>query len=147
MDYSENRIVDYTDDSTIGRGAMDVPFLLLTLLLMVIGVVMVLSASFARAYYSESTNHTATYYFSRQLFFALTGIAIMIVASRFPIGFYRRFSGMILLFSVVMLLLVLVGGVKANGARRWFQIGSITFQPSEIAKIAVISFFGVSGTV
>ena len=140
MDYSENRIVDYTDDSTIGRGAMDVPFLLLTLLLLVIGVVMVLSASFARAYYSESTNHTATYYFSRQLFFALTGIAIMIVASRFPIGFYRRFSGMILLFSIVMLLLVLVGGVRANGARRWFQIGSITFQPSEIAKIAVILF-------
>ena len=140
MDYSENRIVDYTGDSTIGRGAMDVPFLLLTLLLLVIGVVMVLSASFARAYYSESTNHTATYYFSRQLFFALTGIAIMIVASRFPIGFYRRFSGMILLFSVVMLLLVLVGGVRANGARRWFQIGSITFQPSEIAKIAVILF-------
>ena len=137
MDYSENRIVDYTDDSTIGRGAMDVPFLLLTLLLLVIGVVMVLSASFARAYYSDGN---ATYYFSRQLFFALTGIAIMIVASRFPIGFYRRFSGVILLFSVVMLLLVLVGGVKANGARRWFQIGSITFQPSEIAKIAVILF-------
>ena len=137
MDYSENRIVDYTGDSTIGRGAMDVPFLLLTLLLLVIGVVMVLSASFARAYYSEGN---ASYYFTRQLFFALTGIAIMIVASRFPIGFYRRFSGVILLFSIVMLLLVLVGGVKANGARRWFQIGSITFQPSEIAKIAVILF-------
>ena len=137
MDYSENRIVDYTGDSTIGRGAMDVPFLLLTLLLLVVGVVMVLSASFARAYYSEGN---ANYYFSRQLFFALTGIAIMIVASRFPIGFYRRFSGVLLIFSVVMLLLVLVGGVKANGARRWFQIGSITFQPSEIAKIAVILF-------
>lgn len=137
MDYSDNRIVDYTDDSTIGRGAMDVPFLLLTLLLLVIGVVMVLSASFARAYYSDGN---ATYYFSRQLFFAITGIAIMILASRFPIGFYRRFSGMILLFSIVMLLLVLVGGVRANGARRWFQIGSITFQPSEIAKIAVILF-------
>ena len=137
MDYSENRIVDYTGDSTIGRGAMDVPFLLLTLLLLVVGVVMVLSASFARAYYSDGN---ATYYFTRQLFFALTGIAIMILASRFPIGFYRRFSGVILLFSVVMLLLVLVGGVRANGARRWFQIGSITFQPSEIAKIAVILF-------
>lgn len=140
MEYSQNRLADYTDDSAIGRGGIDVPFLLLTLLLLVIGVVMVLSASFARAYYSSATNHTATYYFSRQLIFAVTGVGIMIVASRFPIGFYRRFSGVILLFSVVMLLLVLVGGVRANGARRWFAIGGITFQPSEIAKIGVILF-------
>ena len=140
MDYSETRLADYTDDSAIGRGGIDVPFLLLTLLLLTIGVVMVLSSSFARAYYSSATNHTATYYFSRQLIFAVTGVAIMIVASRFPIGFYRRFSGVILLFSLVMLLLVLVGGEKVNGARRWFKIGGITFQPSEIAKIAVILF-------
>ena len=140
MEYSENRLADYSEDSSIGRGSIDVPFLLLVLLLLTIGVVMVLSASFARAYYSAATKHTATYYFTRQLFFAVTGVAIMLLASRFPIGFYRRFSGVLLLFSIVMLLLVLVGGVRANGARRWFQIGSITFQPSEIAKIAVILF-------
>ncbi len=140
MEHSENRLADYSEDSAIGRGSIDVPFLLLVLLLLTVGVVMVLSASFARAYYSAATKHTATYYFTRQLFFAVTGVAIMLLASRFPIGFYRRFSGVLLLFSVVMMLLVLVGGVRANGARRWFQIGSITFQPSEIAKIAVILF-------
>ena len=140
MEYSENRLADYSEDSAIGRGSIDVPFLLLVLLLLTIGVVMVLSASFARAYYSAATKHTSTYYFTRQLFFAVTGVAIMLLASRFPIGFYRRFSGVLLLFSIVMLLLVLVGGVRANGARRWFAIGSITFQPSEIAKIAVILF-------
>ena len=140
MDYSQNRIADYTDDSSISRGSIDVPFLLLTLLLLVIGVIMVLSASFARAYYSEATHHTATYYFTRQLFFAASGIGIMLFASRFPISFYRRFSGIILLASVGLLLLVLLGGVRANGARRWFSIGGITFQPSEIAKIGVILF-------
>ena len=140
MEYSENRLADYSDDSSIGRGSVDVPFLLLVLLLLTIGVVMVLSASFARAYYSAATKHTATFYFTRQLFFAVTGVAIMLLASRFPIGFYRRFAGILLLFSVVMLLLVLIGGEKVNGARRWFSIGSITFQPSEIAKIAVILF-------
>ena len=140
MEYNDNRLADYSDDSSIGRGSVDVPFLLLVLLLLTIGVVMVLSASFARAYYSAATKHTATYYFTRQLFFAVTGVAIMLLASRFPIGFYRRFAGVLLLFSVVMLLLVLVGGEKVNGARRWFSIGSITFQPSEIAKIAVILF-------
>ncbi len=140
MEHSENRLADYSEDSAIGRGSIDVPFLLLVLLLLTVGVVMVLSASFARAYYSAATKHTATYYFTRQLFFAVTGVAIMLLASRFPIGFYRRFSGVLLLFSVVMMLLVLVGGVRANGERRWFKIGSITFQPSEIAKIAVILF-------
>ncbi len=140
MEYTKDRLADYSGDSHIGRGSIDVPFLLLVLLLLAIGVVMVLSASFARAYYSTATKHTATFYFTRQLFFAVTGVAIMLLASRFPIGFYRRFSGILLLFSIVMLLLVLLGGVRANGARRWFAVGSITFQPSEIAKIAVILF-------
>lgn len=137
MDYPESRLADYTDDSQIGRGAVDVPFLLITLLLLTIGVIMVLSASFSRAYYA---GYGASYYFNRQLFFAVSGVAIMIVASRFPIGFYRRFSGVIYLFSLVMLLLVLVAGTKDNGARRWFTVGSITFQPSEIAKLAMILF-------
>ncbi len=144
MEYTKDRLADYSGDSHIGRGSIDVPFLLLVLLLLAIGVVMVLSASFARAYYSTATKHTATFYFTRQLFFAVTGVAIMLLASRFPIGFYRRFSGILLLVSIGMLLLVLLGGVRANGARRWFAIGSITFQPSEIAKIGVILYFADS---
>ncbi|MBE6914185.1 MAG: putative lipid II flippase FtsW [Ruminococcaceae bacterium] len=118
---------------------MDVPFLLITLLLLTIGVVMVLSSSFARAYYTTE-NHTATYFFSRQLIFAIAGVGVMIFASFFPIGFYRRVSGMVLFFSIVLMLLVLVGGKKVNGARRWFELFGVTFQPSEIAKIAVILF-------
>ena len=122
------------------RGSIDLPFLLLTLLLLTVGVIMVLSASFARAYYSESTNHTATYYFSRQLAFAAAGVGIMLAASRFPIGFYRRIALPLYIFSCVMLFLVLVGGERANGARRWFKIAGIQFQPSEIAKLALILF-------
>ena len=101
MDYAsekqtEERLGDYRGDSLISRGAMDIPFLLITLLLLTIGVVMVLSASFARAYYDPNTK-SATYYFTRQLFFAVTGIGILYVASRFPIGFYRRMSSLIFL--------------------------------------------------
>ena len=129
----ESRLADYTEDAGIGRGAIDVPFLLLTLLLLAIGVIMVLSASFARAYYSAASNHNANYYFSRQLLFALAGVAVMLVASRFPIGFYRRISGLVLLGSVALLLLVLVAGTKVNGARRWFEMFGVTFQPSEFA--------------
>ena len=141
MDYSQARITDAAEEGSGRRhGSMDLPFFLLTVLLLTVGVIMVLSASFARAYYSEATRHSATYYFSRQLVFAVTGVAIMLAASRFPIGFYRRMALPLMAFSVVMLVLVKLGGVEANGARRWFQIGGITFQPSEIAKAAVILF-------
>lgn len=140
MNYSDERLEDYSSDASIGRGALDVPFLLITVLLLGIGVIMVLSASFARAYYSSASDHNASYYFVRQLGFALSGVVIMYIASRFPITFYRRFSGVLLLFSIVLLVLVLVGGSVANGSRRWFSFGGVTFQPSEIAKISVILF-------
>ena len=141
MKYSDDRLADYTDDSSISRGAFDVPFLLITLLLLTIGVVMVLSASFARAYYDTgATGGDAAYYFRRQIGFALLGVVVMLGASRFPISFFRRFSSMIFLVSIVLLVLVLVGGIAAKGSRRWFTFGGITFQPSEIAKIAVILF-------
>jgi len=141
MKYSDDRLADYTDDSSIKRGSFDVPFLLITLLLLTIGIVMVLSASFARAYYDTSvTGGDAAYYFRRQIGFALLGVIVMLGASRLPINFFRRFSPMIFLFALVLLVLVLVGGVAANGSRRWFSFGNITFQPSEIAKIAVILF-------
>ena len=141
MEYSEQRLADYREEDGSARGSIDVPFLLLTLLLLLIGVVMVLSASFARAYYSESTNHNATYFFSRQLFYALTGVAIMLFASRFPISLYRRFARLLLWFSLALLVLVLLGGTRVNGAKRWFGVGdSFSFQPSEITKIAVILY-------
>ena len=57
------------------QGSIDLPFAALTLLLLTIGVVMVLSASYARAYYSASTGHNAAYYFLRQLGFAIAGTA------------------------------------------------------------------------
>ena len=141
--YENTRLADYTEDARIGRGSMDLPFLLLTLLLLTIGVVMVLSSSYARSYYDieKETGGVATYYFVRQFIFALLGVAAMFVCSRLPISFYRRFSFPILLVAIGSLLAVLVIGTKVNGARRWINLGFTTFQPSEIAKIAVILSF------
>ncbi len=134
---------DYRKDLSISRGPVDVPFLILTLLLLGIGVVMVLSASYASAYYdlNHETGGNATYYFIRQLVFALLGVAAMLLFSRFPMSFYRKFSFLVLAIAVVLLLAVLVVGTKANGARRWIQLGGMSVQPSEIAKIGVILFF------
>ena len=97
--YENTRLADYTNDSSISRGGVDIPFALITVLLLGIGVVMVLSASFARAYYDleNETKGVATYYFIRQSIFALGGVGIMFVCSRFPISFYRRFSFLVTL--------------------------------------------------
>ncbi len=141
--YEETRLEEYTDDSHVGRGAVDLPVVLLTLVLLTIGVIMVLSASFARAYYDieNETGGNAAYYFLRQLFFAVLGVAGMFFCSRLPMKLYRKFSGIILAGSIVMLILVPIIGVESGGAKRWIDLGVTTFQPSEIAKLGVILFF------
>ena len=133
-----------TNDKTKCAG-MDVSFLVLVMLLLTIGVTMVLSASFARAYFDPGnvTGGNPTYYFVRQLIFAALGVAAMIFCSRLPMGFYKRFSVPLLIAAIVLLLLVPLIGVEANGARRWIGIGSLTLQPSEIAKIGIILAFAV----
>ncbi|NCB73740.1 MAG: putative lipid II flippase FtsW [Clostridia bacterium] len=122
---------------------MDIPFLMLTLLLLGIGVVMVLSASYASAYYdlSNETGGNATYYFGKQLIFALLGITVMLIASRVPLKFYRRFSFWVLGIAIILLVAVLVIGSVGGGGKRWILLGPISVQPSEIAKIGVILAF------
>lgn len=106
---------------------------------------MVLSASFARAYFDPGgvTGGKPAYYFIRQLIFAALGVAAMIVCSRLPVGFYKRFSVPLLIAAIVLLMLVPVIGTNANGARRWIGLGAFTIQPSEIAKIGIILSFAL----
>jgi len=122
---------------------MDLPFFLLVLLLLSIGVIMVLSASFASAYYdiTRVTGGNPTYYFFRQAVFAVSGVLLMVVVSRFPTSFFRRISVWSLLISVGILMLVPVIGVEVNQAQRWINLGFTTFQPSEIVKIAIVLAF------
>ena len=124
--------------AAIRRGEIDLPFFLLTLIILIIGVIMVLSASFARAYYESAA---PTRYFVRQLLFAVSGVALMLLASRIPVTTYRRFSMPGLLAAIVLLALVPIIGSNSGGAKRWIDLGFTTFQPSEIAKLAVILSF------
>ena len=145
MQYGSTRLeLRETKDKTKRRG-MDISFFVLVMLLLTIGVTMVLSASFARAYYDPGniTGGNPTYFFIRQLFFAALGTAAMIFASRLPMGFYKRFSIPLLIAALVLLMLVPLIGTEANGAKRWIGVGSLTLQPSEIAKIGVILSFAV----
>lgn len=143
MEYTATRIAPepLRERKRAARGSIDLPFAALTLLLLTIGVVMVLSASYARAYYSAATGHNAAYYFLRQLGFALAGTAAMFVMSRIPMSFYRRMSFPLLAVSALLLLVVPFIGVSQGDAKRWIDLGFTTFQPSEIAKVAVILYF------
>ncbi|MBR5543625.1 MAG: putative lipid II flippase FtsW [Oscillospiraceae bacterium] len=117
---------------------MDVPFLVLVLVLMGIGLLMLFSASYATAYYE---NQTSTYYFVRQGIFAVAGIAIMFVISFMDYRIFRKFSPLLLLISIGLLVAVLFVGTGNYGEKRWINLGLFQFQPSEIAKVAVIFFF------
>ena len=132
-----DEIVDYTRERQ-KRRSMDAPFLLLVLILMTIGLIMLLSASYARAYYEGDGPISI---FIRQLLFAVIGLILMLLLSRLPLSIYKKWSMRVLLIAVVLMLLVPIIGTRVNGAKRWINLGLFTIQPSEIAKISVIMAF------
>ncbi len=146
MRYDSVRLAGFSDVSAEKRRAVfDGPFFVLSMILLTLGVIMVFSSSYARAWYDpgDVTGGNAAYYFFRQLVFALLGLAVMFLASRIPMGLYRRYAFLFLAFTLVLLMLVPFIGVKANGSRRWLGVGGLTLQPSELAKLAVILSFAV----
>ena len=127
-----------------GRGPIDLPFLLLTLLLTAVGLIMLFSASFPMAYY-ETGN--PAYYLIRQGVFAVIGVAAMLVIGGINYERYRVAGKYVLGISIALLILVLIPGIgiEVNRARRWLGVGELfRFQPSEIAKIGVIMYFADS---
>ena len=119
-------------------GVIDLPYLLLTLLLVAIGLLVLFSASYARAYY-ETKNAASV--FVNQLIFAVMGIGVMWLISRVPYEWYQKLSLLILAASIGLLVLVPVIGTESGGATRWLDFGFVSFQPSEIAKFGVICSF------
>lgn len=145
MRYESARLSDFSTPEKPLRQSMDAGFFTLALILLAMGVVMVLSSSYARAYYDPGsiTGGNGAYYFLRQLIFALLGVGAMLLASRLPMSFYRRYTFHFLGLTLVLLMLVPIIGVKANGSRRWLGVGGLTLQPSELAKLAVILSFSL----
>ena len=122
-----------------GEG-VDIPFLLLTLLLLTVGLVMLYSASSAQSEYD--TGYTiSTKYLQKQAVCAGLGLVCMFFFSRIPAEFWYRFSWPLYGISIVLLRSGLVVGDSVNGARRWINIAGIQFQPSEIAKFTLIVLF------
>lgn len=122
------------------RKPFDFGLLIVILALLAIGVIMVFSASEDDALRKYQNSY---YFFSKQFGWALFGIAAMLFTSRIDYRLWGKVSGMAMLVSVALLLIVLIPevGIKRNGAQRWINLGITDFQPSEFLKIALIMFF------
>lgn len=122
------------------KANVDFTFLIIVITLLIYGLIMVFSASSASAHYY---NDDAFLFIRKQLIFSVIGLAGMYFASVIDIKIIQNLSTLILGVTLVMLIMVLIPGVglEINGARRWLGIGeAVSFQPSEIAKYAIILF-------
>ena len=133
----------YAKEDLRRKGAgksVDIPFLLLVMLLLAVGLIMLYSASSAQSEY-DTGYAISTKYLQKQGVCGVLGIICMYAFSRIPAEFWLKFAWPLYGISIAMLLLVLVAGESVNGARRWINIAGIQFQPSEIAKFTMILMF------
>jgi cell division protein FtsW len=120
------------------KNSMDLPFFLLLLLVLAIGLVMLLSSSYFYAFYNTSGNDSL-HYFKRQLFFAITGLFIMYVVSKLDYKYLRVVGVLGMAGSLFLLGIVLIIPTD-DGIKRWIDLGFFQFQPSEVAKFVLILF-------
>ena len=122
----------------------DHQFVLLSLMLLALGLLMLFSASFPSAYYETGDSY---YYVKRQVFFVAVGLVLMWAVSHVDYHYLYRISRLLMFLSLFLLELVLTPkfGKIINGARRWFNFFNlVAFQPSELAKLALIVEFSAS---
>lgn len=134
-------------------GSMDIPFFLLLITIVTIGLVMLFSASYTYSYYFRNGS---TEIFTNQLIFAVIGLILMYIISRIRYEYFRLVAIIGFFVSVGLLVLVLILPEYKAGFKRWIDLGFVTFQPSEIAKIGLIlilalllerNYKGVTGKV
>ena len=125
--------------SSFLNNPFDFTLVITILLLLGVGLVMVLSASSPSAL-SESGNSYA--YFSKQLLFAILGIAAMAFISKIDYRFYKKFYGYAWVVAFILLVAVKLFGKEVNGAKRWIYLTeTFSFQPSELVKFLMIIFY------
>ncbi|MCL6092028.1 MAG: putative lipid II flippase FtsW [Actinobacteria bacterium] len=123
---------------TVTSGRLDYRlFLVLVVTLCLVGLLAVLSASSVA---SLQVYGDPWYYFEHQGAYLVLGGLAFFVAQRMKMSFWQRMARPLLIFSALALVAVLVHGRSAGGASRWIGLGPVEFQPSELAKLAVVIF-------
>ncbi|MGQ9456317.1 MAG: FtsW/RodA/SpoVE family cell cycle protein [Armatimonadota bacterium] len=118
----------------------DMILLDLAITLVVIGVLLVFDASYPTCGDSKNWGYDMWYFAKRQMIYAGAGFLFMLLVSIVPIDLVRKCSIIFLLGSIALLVCVLLFGVTINGSKSWLRIGTIPFQPSEFAKLAVVVY-------
>ena len=123
----------------LSGGNIDLPFLIYVFCFLAIGLVMICSASYVSAYYNHGDSF---YYVKKQLLWTAIGLVLMFGVSRIDYRFWRKMIIVILPVALILVVIVLIPGIgiERDDARRWLGVGSLTFQPSEIAKLAIIIY-------
>ena len=124
----------------IQSGKLDITFLSLVLILLTIGLVMLFSASYAYSleYYGNSYK-----FIIKQALFAGAGLVALFITSKINYHFWRKISWLVFAgtTAILIMLLILPPMVSGMSVKRWFAIGGFSFQPSEIAKFAIVILF------
>lgn len=129
---------------------MDITFLALVIAVLTIGIIMMFSASYVNAWYDSSptVDNDPYYYVKNQAVFAVIGIVMMIGVSFIKPDVFRQATGVITVIALLLLLYVLIDPYIIPGKeqfKRWMYLPGIgSFQPSEIAKLAVVMFLAFS---
>ncbi len=118
---------------------IDVILLVLVLILVAFGLVMLFSAS---EYNGRVRFDDSAYYFKKQLFATALGLMAMYLVSQMDYRVFAKMAPVAYLLSIVLSTAVLLVGQEINGSKRWLNLGPLSFQPSEFAKVAVILFLG-----
>ncbi|MEZ3421422.1 MAG: putative lipid II flippase FtsW [Eubacterium sp.] len=121
-------------------GGFDVPYFALVMILLAIGLVMLLSASYPTAYFNGENSYS---FFIKQAAFAVVGVIAMLVASKIDYTIYKKYAHFIYAGALILLVVVLFYHTnKTSGSgedfKRYIPVGPLTFQPSEIGKFALI---------
>lgn len=117
---------------------IDKPLLIAMLIMMIIGLIMVLSASSMASYMRY--NNSIYYYFIRQAIFMVIGILAFFIAICLPTKFFKKISPFLLFILIISLLGLMFYGSVYNSSKGWYDLKFFTVQPSEIGKIIIILY-------
>lgn len=128
---------DSKKNETKKRRFYDYSLIFIILFLLVMGLIMIYSAS---SYTADLKFKNSAYFVNKQLIFVVAGLILMIFVSIVPYQVWIKLSKLIYVVATALVGAVLVIGRDANGARRWINLFGIKFQPSEFVKVAIIIF-------